>query len=131
MAFTPYSYDHGQPLPSQYLPTAAGTISVGLCMALSGGQLSLSTKPDYIALCDRTCTAGERIPAMHITEDMIFEAPLKAASKDVKAGSLVDVAADGLSIASTSVNKNIQIISMDGTAKGDLCRCRFVTVKEV
>jgi hypothetical protein len=132
MAFIPYSYDNGQPLPSQYVPAAAGDVTVGLCMALSGGQLSLSKSPDYIALCDRKgVLAGQVIPAMHITGDMVFEAPLAADSKALKPGSVVDVASDGLSIASTSTTKNVQIISMDGTAQGDLCRCRFVSTKEV
>jgi hypothetical protein len=128
MAFMPYSYENGQPLPSEYLPVSAGTVTVGQCMALSGGRLGLSVQPTYIALCDRkSATEGEVIPAMHITDDLVLEAPLAADSPALKPGDTVDVAADGLTIASTGTNKNVQIITMDGTAQGDLCRVRFMT----
>jgi hypothetical protein len=131
MAFMPYSYENGQPLPSEYMPAAAGNVTVGQCMALDGGRLSLSVKPDYIALCDKNAADGESIPAMHITEAVVLEAPLAADAPALKPGSLVDVAADGLTIASTGTVKNVQIISMDGTAQGDLCRCRIMSTKEV
>lgn len=128
MAFLPYSYDHGQPLPSAYIQSAGGDVAVGLCLAVSGGTAALSVKPEYIALCDRAAAEGEVIPAMRVTRDMVFEAPLHGAAAGLKPGSLADVAEDGLSIANTSAVKNVQIIAMDGTAAGDLCRCRFVKI---
>ncbi len=127
MAFTPYSYESGQPSPFAYLKASAGTYSIGLCAALSDGTAAKSVNPDYVIMSDAgTVAAGTVLPAIHITDDVIFEAPLAEASSALKPGSLVDVAADGLSIANTATNKNVQIIDMNGTAAGDLCRCRFV-----
>jgi hypothetical protein len=132
MAFLPYSYDHGQPMPSEYRAVEAGDVTVGLCMRMSQGRLKLSTQPDYIALCDKAgAEKGTVIPAMHITGDMLFEAPLSQDAASMQPGDLADVAADGLSIAPTKKIGNIQIVAMDGVAAGALCRCRFVETKEV
>ena len=128
MAFLPYSYENGQPCPFEYHKLAsAGDITVGLCMALEDGKAALSAKPDYICLREEINAAADTlVPLMHIGAGVIFEAPLAAASDSLAPGSLCDVSADGLAIAPTGTNKNIMIITMDGTAKGDLCRCRFV-----
>lgn len=123
MAFLPYSYDDGQPLPSEYV-TARAAVTVGVCGALTDGEFSASAKPTHIALAD--AEEGAFIPTMRIGGGVVFEAPLAAASASLAPGSLADVSADGLSIAATTANKNIQIVSMDGTAKGDMCRVRFV-----
>lgn len=127
MAFIPYSYDNGQPLPTEYIPAAAGTYTVGMCVELANGRVGKSAVPTHIALCDRTgVTAGSPIPVMHISKDVVFEVPLAAAASALRAGSLVDVATDCLSITNTTMNQNVQIIDMDGTAKGSMCRVRFV-----
>lgn len=128
MAFLPYSYENGQPCPFEYHKLAqAGDIVIGLCMALEDGKAAVSAKPDYICLREEENAAADTlVPLMHIAPGVIFEAPLAAASAGLTPGSLCDVSADGLAIAATSANKNIQIITMDGTAEGDLCRCRFV-----
>lgn len=124
MAFLPYSYDDGQPVPTEY-HKASGNIVVGLGMALSGGVLAASAKPEYIALCDMASASEAVIPAMRITADTVFEAPLAAATS-LKVGSYADVSATGLTIANTTSNKNIQIVGMDGTAAGSKCRVRFI-----
>lgn len=127
MAFIPYSYDNGQPLPTEYIPAAAGNYTIGMCLELAGGKVAKSIVPTHIALCDRTgVTVGTPIPVMHISADMIFEAPLAAASSSLKQGSYVDVSTDCVSISNTASNQNLQIISLDGTDKGSLCRVRFV-----
>ena len=128
MAFIPYSYDCGQMPPAEYAPLAsAGDITVGLCMAVTGDGAALSVKPDHICLREeKNAAADTLIPLMHIGGGVVFEAPLAADAASLAPGSLCDVAADGLSIAATSANGNIIIVSMDGTSAGDLCRCRFV-----
>lgn len=128
MAFLPYSYENGQPCPFAYHKLAsAGDITIGLCMALEDGKAAVSAKPDYICLRDEDNAAADTlVPLMHISADVVFEAPLAADAAALTPGALCDVSADGLAIAATGTNKNIQIITMDGTAKGDLCRCRFV-----
>ena len=66
------------------------------------------------------------MPVIRIDRDIVFEAPLAEAMTTLKAGAKCDVSADGLSIAKTTTNSNIEIVSMDGTAKDSLCRVRFV-----
>lgn len=128
MAFVPYSYDGGQMPPAEYFKlAAAGPISVGQCMAVSGGAAAVSVKPDYICLReDAAAGTDEPVPFMHISEGIVFEAPLAAGAASFAPGTLADVSADGKSIAATTSNKNVMIVSMDGTAAGDICRCRFV-----
>lgn len=128
MAFVPFSYEGGQMPPSEYHKLgAAQDIVIGQCMTVEDGKAVPSVLPDYICLREEKGAAADTlIPVMHIGEGVVFEAPLAADSAALVPGSLVDVAADGLSIASTTANKNVFIISMDGTAQGDLCRCRFV-----
>ena len=122
MGFIPYSYDFGQPLPNEYLKVAAGDITAGLCMALSGGKLAKSATPDYIAMCDiKDAADGTVIPAVHITGDVVFEAPLAEGSESLQPGAAAGVSADGLSVSASASKKNIQIISADGS----VCRCRF------
>lgn len=128
MAFIPYSYDCGQMPPAEYASLAsAGDITVGLCMALGEDGAALSVKPDHICLREeKNAAANTLIPLMHIGEGIVFEAPLAADAAALVPGSVCDVAADGLSIAATSANGNIIIVSMDGNKAGDLCRCRFL-----
>lgn len=128
MAFTPYSYDCGQMPPAEYFKLAdAGDITIGQCMTVTEGKAALSVTPDYICLREEAAAAADTlIPLMHISEGIVFEAPLAADAASLAPGSYADVAADGLSIAATTANKNIIIVSMDGNQAGDLCRCRFV-----
>lgn len=128
MAFVPFSYEGGQMPPSEYHKLGeAQDITIGQCMTVKDGKATPSVTPDYICLRDEAGAAADTlIPLMHIGEGVVFEAPLAADSAALVPGSLADVAADGLSIANTTANKNVFIISMDGTAQGDLCRCRFV-----
>lgn len=128
MAFLPYSYDCGQMPPAEYVKLAsAGDITVGLCMSLTEDGAAPSAKPEYICLREETdAAAGTLVPLMHIGEGIVFEAPLAADAASLVPGGYADVSADGLSIAATTANKNIIIVSMDGAKAGDLCRCRFV-----
>lgn len=124
MGFIPYSYDAGQPLPSEYLKVSGGTIVPGLCMKLSNGALTVSAEPDYIALCDmESAPANTVIPAMRVTTEAVFEAPLASGSESLTAGGTAGISADGLSVSASASVKNIQIISVSGGK----CRCRFVS----
>lgn len=125
MAFVPYSYDDGQPRPSEYYKTgAAGDLTIGLCMALTEGEAALSQSPTHICLrTEAEAPAGTLIPLMPIDGGIVFEAPLAAGADSLAPGGTAAIAADGLSIAAGS--GPIRIVSMDGTAAGDLCRCRF------
>lgn len=126
MAFLPYSYDGGQPGPAEYHTLAsAGDIAIGLCMTVADGKAALSAQPDYICLREEhDAPAGTLIPLMHISADVVFEAPLGEDAPGLAAGSAAGVSADGLTIAASG--SAIVIVSMDGNRAGDLCRCRFV-----
>lgn len=128
MAFVPYSYDGGQMAPAEYFKLAeAGDITIGQCMTVSGGKAAVSVMPDYICLREEAGAAADTlIPLMHIGEGILFEAPLAEDAAGLAPGSLAGVSDDGLTIAPTAANQNIIIVSMDGSLKGDLCRCRFV-----
>ena len=128
MAFMPYSYEGGQMPPFEYHKLGEGRdITVGLCMTVTDGKAAPSVTPQYICLREELGAAADTlIPMMHIGGGAVFEAPLEKDSAELAPGSLADVAADGLSIASAGENRNVFIISMDGAAQGDLCRCRFV-----
>lgn len=128
MAFLPYSYDDGQPRPFEYYKlSAAGDIEIGKTMALSSGKLVTSATPVYVCMrTEKSAAADAVVPVIRIDRDVVFEAPLAEAMTTLKAGAKCDVSADGLSIAKTTTNSNIEIVSMDGTAKDSLCRVRFV-----
>lgn len=127
MAFLPYSYDHGQPLPSEYVPAAAGDIEIGMCMAITNGRAAASAAPAFIALCHMPGAAADTlIPVMRVDGGTVFESTLSASAASLVPGSKAGVSANGLEIDPSATNKNIEIISADGTAKGDKCRCRFI-----
>lgn len=128
MAFVPYSYDDGQPLPFEYYKlAAAGSLKIGLCMALEEGALSAADEPQYICMREEeAAAAGTVVPVIRISDKVVFEAPLAGAAPALAAGAMADVSADGLSIDPAGEIQNIQIVDMDGSAAGDKCRCRFM-----
>lgn len=127
MAFVPYSYDDGQPMPFEYFKLAEdGDIQIGLCLALENGALAVSAEPDYLCMRDETgAAAGQTIPVIHMSDKVVFEAPLAAAGGSLQPGSAAGVSADGLGIDPAAGVKNMVILDMDGSEAGDKCRCRF------
>lgn len=128
MAFLPYSYDEGQPRPFEYYKLSAkGDIEIGTAMAITGGKLAASATPGYICMrTEKGAAADTVVPVIRIDAGVVFEAPLAAAAATLKAGARASVSSDGLSIGGAADGGVLEIVSMDGTAKGDLCRVRFV-----
>ncbi len=128
MAFVPYSYDDGQPMPFEYYKLARdGDIQIGLCLALTEGTLGVSAEPGYISMREEAgAKAGSTIPVIRVSGKVLFEAPLAAADETLTAGGLAGVSGDGLGIDPAAGVKNIEIVDMDGSAAGDKCRCRFL-----
>lgn len=128
MAFVPYSYDDGQPMPFEYYKLAQdGDIQIGLCLALAEGALCVSAEPGYISMREEAAAkAGTTIPVIRVSEKVVFEAPLAADGSALAEGSLAGVSGDGLGIDPAAGVKNIEIVDMDGSAAGDKCRCRFI-----
>lgn len=127
MAFLPYSYDEGQPRPFEYYKlSASGDIEIGTAMALADGKLAVSDAPEYICMRTEAGAAADTVvPVIRIDAGVVFEAPLAAAAATLKAGARASVSSDGRSIAAASDGGVLVIVSMDGTAAGDLCRVRF------
>lgn len=131
MAFLIHSTDDHRAAHLEYLPCAAITPTVGMAMTMSGGNLVAATgatKPQYICMTERktACTAGEIIPVVRVQADMIIETSFSAAASAVKLGNKVTVSADGTQVTATTEGGIAEVVYMDGTAAGDMCRVRFV-----
>lgn len=131
MAFLIHSTDDHRAAHLEYLPCSAITPKVGMAMVMSSGNLvaaSGATKPQYICMTERktACTAGEIIPVVRVQADMIIETSFSVAASAVKLGNKVTISTDGTQVTATTTDGVAEVIYMDGTAAGDLCRVRFV-----
>ncbi len=130
MSFKIHSMDGGRVPGIEYLPAGAITPKVGMALVQANGQLALATganAPTYISMCekDRACTAGEIIPVIRVGKDMILETTFAAAAASVKLGSKVTLHTDGLQVTATTTSGVAEVVYMDGTASGSMCRVRF------
>ena len=130
MSFKIHSMDGGRVPGIEYLPAGAIAPKVGMALVQTNGQLALATganAPTYISMCekDRACTAGEIIPVIRVGKDMILETTFAAAATSVKLGSKVTLHTDGLQVTATTTSGVAEIVYMDGTASGSMCRVRF------
>ena len=126
--FIPVNYGGKKPPAVEYLPAAAITPKLGLCLGFdANGRLAVSAKPAYICMTEAAAavTAGTVIPVQKIEDTTIYEAELDGASS-FKAGYFVDVASDGLKVdGDGTTNANFCLLTA-GTAAGDKVRGRFV-----
>ncbi len=130
MAFKIHSIDDNRVPGIEYLPAGAITPKVGMALVMSSGQLALATganAPTYISMCEResACTAGDIIPVIRVNHDMIFETEFSAAATSVKLGSKVTLNTDALKVTGTTTSGVAEVVYMDGTASGSMCRVRF------
>ena len=137
MSFKIHSMDGGRVPGIEYLPAGAITPQGGMArvqangqQVQANGQLALATganAPTYISMCekDRACTAGEIIPVIRVGKDMILETTFAAAAASVKLGSKVTLHTDGLQVTATTTSGVAEVVYMDGTASGSMCRVRF------
>lgn len=130
MGFMIHSTDDGRTPAVEYLPAGAITPKAGMALTQTGGQLALAAgavKPAYISMCERetACIAGEHIPVVRVSEDMIFETKFSAAATAVKLGDKVTISTDGLGVTATTTGGVAEVVYMDGTAKDSMCRIRF------
>lgn len=130
MAFKIYSTDDNRVPGIEYLPASAITPKVGMALTQTGGQLALAsgtTAPTYISMCekDSACTAGDIIPVIRVNRDMIFETTFAAAATSIKLGDKVTLHTDGEQVTATTTNGVAEVVYMDGTASGSMCRVRF------
>jgi len=130
MAFKIYSTDDNRVPGIEYLPASAITPKVGMALTQTTGQLALATgetAPTYISMCekDSECTAGDIIPVIRVGKDMILETTFEAAATSIKLGDKVTLHTDGLQVTATTSNGVAEVVYMDGTASGSMCRVRF------
>ena len=140
MAFLLHSIDDGHVPAWEYLPVSAITPKVGMALTQTSGNLAIATAgtaPTYISMVekDAACTAGDVIPVIRVSKDMIFETTFSAAATSLNVGDKVTLhASNGLQITasktenganSSTINGVAEIVSMDGTAIGDTVRVRF------
>lgn len=131
MAFKIHKIDDGRIPGIEYLPCGAITPKVGMALVQSAGNLAIATgttAPTYISMCekDSACAAGDIIPVIRVSKDMVFETTFSAAATSVKLGNKVTLhASDGMSVTATTTDGVAEVVYMGGTASGSMCRVRF------
>ena len=130
MAFKIYSTDDNRVPGIEYLPASAIKPKVGMALTQTTGQLALATgetAPTYISMCEKDgeCTAGDIIPVIRVGKDMILETTFADAATSIKLGDKVTLHTDGLQVTATTTNGVAEVVYMDGTASGSMCRVRF------
>ena len=130
MAFLLHKVDSGFVPPYEYMPAGAITPKVGLALTVTSGNLAVcgaTTKPSYIAMCERSeaCTAGEIIPVMRVSDDIIFAVPAQAAMTSVKIGDKVTLHTDGMQVTATTTSGVATVVGSEGTAVGNIQYVRF------
>lgn len=130
MAFKIFTTDDNRIPGIEYLPAGAITPKVGMALTQTGGQLALAsgtTAPTYISMCEKesACTAGDIIPVIRVEKDMILETTFAAAATSIKLGNKVTLHTDGLQVTATTTDGVAEVVYMDGTASGSMCRVRF------
>lgn len=119
-------------IPSwEYHPAGAITPVVGMALYQNAGNLALAsgtTTPTFVSMTEResALTAGDIIPAVRVSEDIIWETEWSAAATSIKPGQKVTIGADGLTVTATTTGGVAQVVDMDGTAVGDKVRVRIV-----
>lgn len=115
----------------EYLPCGAIQPKIGMALTQTTGNLAIATgttKPDYISMCETAAavSAGTIIPVIRITDDMVFETSFSASASSIKLGNKVTLhASSGMQVTATTSSGVAEVVYMDGTASGSMCRVRF------
>lgn len=130
MSFMIHKVDSGHVPGIEYLPCGAITPKIGMALTQTAGNLAIAsgtTAPTYLSMCERetACTAGELIPVIRVGKGMVFETSFSAAATAVKPGNKVTLHTDGLHVTATTTSGVAEVVYMDGTASGSMCRVRF------
>lgn len=130
MAFKIHSTDNGHVPCIEYLPAGAITLKVGMALIQTSGNLAVATDanaPTYISMCEResVCTAGDLIPVIRVDKGTIYETSFAAAATSIKLGAKVTLHTDGMQVTATTASGVAEVVYMDGTASGSMCRVRF------
>lgn len=129
MGFLPVKSDNGAVLPFEYLPAAADSYSVGQLLNVTGGKLAAiavdqAATPPYLCMAQKKVETDELLPVTRVSAEYIYETTLAAAAAAAAVGGKLQVASGGLA-AKTGAG-TFEIVSLDGTAAGDVVRGRWV-----
>lgn len=134
--FIPIKSTDGAMTPFEYLEAAAGTYQVGQLLNVSGGKLAAiaadqATTPPYVCMQSGTVAAGELLAVTRVHGKYTFESELSAEATAVTVGTKLQVASGGLKAkyvlsSTTPVPGTFEVVSLEGTAAGDMIRGRFV-----
>ena len=130
MGFKIHSIDDNRISGIEYLPCSAIKPTIGMALVQSSGNLAKATgttAPTYISMCekDSACTAGDIIPVIRVNKDMIFETTFSASASSIKLGDKVTIHTDAEQVTATTTSGVAEVVYMDGTAMGSMCRVRF------
>lgn len=130
MAFYIHSTDDHRAAALEYLPCGAITPKLGLALVMTNGNLAVASgtaRPQYLCMTQREapCTAGEIIPVVRVQADMVLETSFSATATSVNLGNRVTLSADGTQVTATTTEGVAEVVYMDGTASGDMCRVRI------
>lgn len=130
MAFKIYSTDDNRVPGIEYLPASAIKPKVGMALTQTDGRLALATgttAPTYISMCEKDggCKEGDIIPVIRVGKDMILETTFEADATGINPGAKVTLHTDGLRVTATTNEGVAEVVYMDGTASGSMCRVRF------
>ena len=130
MAFKIHSTDNGHVPCIEYLPAGAITLKVGMALIQTSGNLAVATganAPTYISMCEResACAPGDLIPVIRVDKGTIYETSFAAAATSIKLGTKVTLHTDGMQVTATTASGVAEVVYMDGTASGSMCRVRF------
>lgn len=130
MAFIPHAYVDGEVRPWQYLPADDGTYTVGQALVLTSGHLvpvSSGVGEDtdegrhYVCMANKViATDGDLLPVVEADEEVVWEAPLTAASASIAVGTAYTITAAG--VTATATKGCFIVKEFDGKAQGDLVR---------
>ena len=110
--------------------TASETFKYGEALVFSEtGKLTKASgavKPEYVSAANIALpSSGGIVPAVRITETMLFEVPLSASGASLVCGNKVTIGTDGLTVTATLTNGTAEIVGINGTAVGDTVVVRF------
>lgn len=122
--------DHRVPA-IEYLPAGAITPKIGMALTMTAGNLAIATgttKPTYLSMCEKetACTAGDIIPVIRVQPDMILETTFAVAATAIKSGNKVTIHTDGQQVTATTTDGVAEVVYIDDTAAGSMCRVRIV-----
>lgn len=117
----------------KYLPAGAITPKVGLALVQTNGNLALATgttKPTHICMLekDSALTAGDIIPVIEVTPEIIFETTCSASFASIKKGDKVTIANDAAQVTNTKTSGVATVVAGDGGASGEKVLVRFADV---